>query len=196
MNTTTAPEAINAAIGATDKADLIARLKAKRPRRAVHEVILDVEVVEAHEAAVEELARAKMFATFAESTPEVAAARAQVDQLSSARAGAVAELHLLGLPRREYETLLLAHPPTEEQKARDEVYNLESFLPELLAATLVTGPTSTERLFTGDGAAAEVSGLIADWNQGEVQELWRAAVAVSTQARNPALPKGFARTLG
>jgi hypothetical protein len=158
--------------GRDEKTSLIAKLKAKKRQSATHEVVLDHAPLEALRDARLKVESARTFGR------DVEAAEREVTDAEAAVAASTVVLHLRALSRDAYEQLLREHPPTEKQKADRESYDLTTFMPALIAATLVD-PESEEPVFD----ASEVSELIADWNQAETATLWNAAVSVCT--RNP-----------
>lgn len=186
------------------KADRLARLASKQPQRDRYDIVLDPEPVEALNQARGRLETADLFGR------DVAEAQAAVEAAEAAAADAVETLHLLGLSRSVYERLQTLFPPTEKQKADKETYDLDRFLPALIAATVVEDPEEARMLTVADLdgydettilpgrllSAAEVTETIAPWNQAEVGVLWNKAVGVCTQVRNPSLPFGSGRTRG
>lgn len=174
-----------AAQGATDKAALLAKLKGKKPQSATYEVVLDPEP---HQQLAEARATHDNAVAFDKDVKATAAALAAAEQ---AAADASVVLHFQALPRAEYEALMLAHPPTAEQEEKKQTYNVDTFMPALIAATVVDAESRLPLLDVTD-----VEGLIADWNQAEVAHVWNTAVAVCTQVRNPTLPFAFRPTRG
>ena len=171
--------------GQQDKAALLAKLKGKKPQTATYDVVLDPEPLQQLADARRQLEHAEAFER------GVDEARAAVAAAEEAAADASVTLLFQAIPRAAYEALILEHPPTDAQKADKESYNLDTFMPALLAATVVD-PESGTPLFS----PAEVGQVIADWNQAEVAHVWNTAVNVCTQVRNPALPFGFRPTRG
>ncbi len=176
---------VQAAQGQHDKAALLAKLKGKKPQTATYEVVLDPEPLAVLAEARRELDNAEAF------DRDVDAARAAVKKAEKAAADASVTLHLQAIPRHEYEALLLDHPPTDKQKADKQTYNVDTFMPALIAATVVD-PESRLPLLD----RADVETMLQDWNQAEVIGLWNQAVAVCTSVRNPTLPFGFRPTRG
>jgi hypothetical protein len=175
----------SAAQGQHDKAAMLAKLKGKKPQSATYEVVLDPQPLQALADARSALDTAKVF------DRDVEQAQAAVEQAEAAAAEASATLHFQALPRHEYEALILEHPPTEKQKADNETYNVDTFMPALIAATVVD-PESRLPLFD----RVDIEALLAEWNQGEVRAVWNTAVTVCTQVRNPTLPFGSRPTRG
>lgn len=191
-----------------DKNDLLARLAGKKPVSAEYTIVLDPEPMQAVAEARQALERAKVLhdpgsGAITEAEDDLAAAEAAAE-------GAFETLVLHGLPRDVYEALQLLHPPTDEQKAQEQTYNVDTLMPALIAACIVEdgdvvtpvsvgdlkllsdGGTLPGRLFT----TAEVAALIAPWNHAEVVTLWNRAVDCCTKARNPTLPFGSRPTRG
>jgi hypothetical protein len=181
-------ETVRAEQGAHAKAGLLARLQAKKPLTATYELVLDPEVWGRVEAARDAVERARLFDDAGLAAAQTALEQAEAD---AETAGAVERLHLQAVARPVYESLLLANPPTEEQKAEGQTYNVDTFSPALVAAALVDPETGEHPL-----TAEDVAALWTSWNQGEVYALWSAALQVSTSVRNPAVPFGSARTRG
>lgn len=77
-----------------------------------------------------------------------------------------------GLPRREYEALIKAHPPTEEQAEDGDAWNTETFAPALVAASSVDGMTTEDAEF-----------FLAEWSAAEARRLYDAAMGVQQTNR-------------
>ena len=108
-------------------------------------------------------------------------------------AEATATMTFQSIGRKRYDGLVDAHPPTEqnreEAKQRDEdppAWNPETFMPALVRASCAEPELSEE----------DVQSIFDEWNQGELLELWQAALYVNTQRRTANLGKGFGRTKG
>lgn len=130
-----------------------------------------------------EMARLAVTAARAEASdaeaPERAEQRRRLRKLESELEAAEADLaqhrvtlRFRALPRDVYEALQAAHPPTKEQEANGEAYNVDTFAPALIAATSVDGMTE-----------AEATELLTSWNQAEAGALFGTAVAVNTVTR-------------
>lgn len=183
---------------ARSRADRLRRLQGKPAQSGHFDVVLDPVPVEAAREALTALERARLF----QSNPEgIAAAEATWETARAAARAAVERLELVGLPRDAYEHLQGLYPPDEAGRKADQAYDLDGFLPALIAATVVEDPATApavhrSELGTDPDAVlpgrlmspAEVADTIAPWNQAEVALLWNAALAVCTQARNAALP--------
>ncbi len=185
----TSTDTAKAAQGQTAKRDLLSRLQAKKPQTATYDVVLDPGPLQALQAAQDRVARAELFAD--ENPGEHEDAVAERDRAAALAEDAIETLHFTALGRLEYEALLLAHPATADQKARGEGYNVDTFVPAIVAATVVDPDTGEHPL-----SVADVVGLFAVWNQAEVGQVWQTALSVCTQARNPSLPFGFGATRG
>lgn len=88
--------------------------------------------------------------------------------------GEDATVSLKAISNKEYDDLLLAHPPTKQQKEDDEAtYNPDSFNPALIAAVL-DDPKLTED---------EVKALYESeaWSRGELMNLFLACVSICTE---------------
>jgi hypothetical protein len=155
---------------ARDHAALLAKLKAKKPQTATYEVVLDVDAARSAAEARAALRTAQML------DRDVEQAEAALKAAETRLQDETVRLHLQALPRSKYEALLAEHPPTGEQKAQHETYNVDTFLPALLAATIVD-PDSGAAVFDVD----QVATVIAEWNQAEVAALWNTAVQVCTR---------------
>ena len=69
---------------------------------------------------------------------------------------------------RDYDRLLAKHPPTTEQRAEGNSYNINTFGPALLAMVCIDPEMSAEQ-------AGEIWNS-SDWGRGEVMSLFSAAV--------------------
>ena len=69
---------------------------------------------------------------------------------------------------RDYDKLLTRHPPTTEQRAEGNSYNINTFGPALLSQVCIDPEMSAEQ-------AAEIWNS-SDWGRGEVMSLFSAAV--------------------
>jgi hypothetical protein len=190
------------------QADLLTRLKGKKPQSSTHTIVLDQEPLEAAAEALDTVERLKLFPTTTKE--ELQAAQKAAQKATAATAEAQVTLTLHGLPRDVYEALQLMYPPTDEQKAEGREYDVLALMPALIAATVVADPDGPPakvqvkdleqfpaqplpgRAFT----PAQVSELLADWNMGETTSLWNAAIAVCERVRNPTLPFGSRPTRG
>ena len=105
------------------------------------------------------------------------AARAEVD-------GCYEQIVLRAMPPADYERLIAAHPPTDEQRGKGEIWDPDSFRPALLAAC-------------ADGDMTEqdwVAFLAEHVSAAERQGLYVAALAVNEQERvaeSVSVPKGW-----
>lgn len=107
--------------------------------------------------------------------------KADLEAAQDAVAEATVEILLRGLPRDVYEQLLADHPPTDEQKGRDEVYNVEAFAPALVAACHVElNEAGDEVRGMSASEAAELFGIL---NQGDASALFSVAQLVCTAPR-------------
>jgi len=207
--------AARGAQGQDAKARMVERLRAKRPVTATYDVVIDPEPLKALREAESTLDLRKRFAPDKDKDDAGHAAyiKDQLDAFLAAEEqaqGAVETLHLQALPRDAYEAFLGLHPPTDEQKARDELYDVDTFLPALIAGTVVPdserAPDPTLRDLDGYDAdtvlpgrvmsARDAAEVLESWNQGEVHTLWQIATSVCTQVRSVGLPFGSARTHG
>lgn len=127
-----------------------------------------------------EEARARASVDVAELRARVASAREVFDACE------VETVTVRALPPAEWEALLDEHPPTDEQRAAGAQWNLHSFRPALLAASVVPAD--------GD----EPSGLD-EWEQfakdgtlaaGELNALFNTAVSLNLRAPSSAVGKG------
>lgn len=197
-----------AAQGQAAKQSLRERLAAKQPQTDEYHVVLDEGPLLAVATAENALTLAKL--VHRDDTDRIEQLEQELAEAQAAAIGAKETLHLRGLTRGAFEALILKHPPTAEQKAESETYNVDTFSPALVALCVVD-PDTTPRPITADDVdelhelagddqrayleaagrpliPADVSELWADWNQGEVGTLYHVALRVSTQPRNPQLP--------
>lgn len=92
--------------------------------------------------------------------------------------------HLRCLPVSDWEALVDAHPPTEEQRARGWMWSTPGFRPALLAAC-VAPPEGERGLTEADWRELACGGQIA---QGELDLLF--VTAVNLNARHPQVSTG------
>lgn len=192
------------------KASLAQRLAAKKPVSTTHEVVLDYAPMKAVEEAESALRQTRLFGK----PEDIAEKEAAVEEAKRAaeEADASVTLHLQGLPRDAYEALLLAHPPTAEQKKRQEAYDVETFSAAVVALCIVDPEVEATPITAKDVESlasmdddeqreflaalgrpmspADLAEAWSTWNQGEQGSLYQAALSVCTQARNPSLPFG------
>lgn len=116
-------------------------------------------------------------------------AKAQKNLETAERALKDSEITLVfqSIGRKRYEDLITEHPPTdkqnEESKAEtgsDAPYNVDTFPAALISASAVEPELTLE----------QAQELWDTWNQGEVLEIFYAALEVNT-ARRSGLGKGF-----
>lgn len=156
-------------------------LKKKQPLELTIGIVLDNEAAEAHEAAAMALETARL-------TGKPTAALEEAER--KARAALDAEtvtMRFRSIGRKAYDALLLAHPPTEADKAEAKEagtepppWDIGTFAPALVAASCVE-PRMSE---------AEVHELWDAWNAAESAQCWIAALYVNTQRRVAELGKG------
>ena len=212
MGTRTSAATARSRQGQAAKASLLERLAGKRPQRDTFEVVLDEAPILAAAKAESELGLARMIGRTAEEVAELEVKLEEAKRLVDDGEARIV-LHLHGLARPAYEELILAHPPTAEQKEQEQTYDPETFAPALVSLCIVDEDDPLVRPLTRDDvlelkelhgedvqaylastgrplAPADVETLWSTWNQGEVGSLFHKAVSVSTQPRNPALPFG------
>ena len=170
---------------------MLEKLASKKPRSAEFVLVLDEQAVDEYEQARAAVGMAELMARQPDGStgadPAIALAKDRLAGAEAAYRDAVFALRFEALARHEYAALLAANPPTAEQKARDEDYNVDKFAPALCAACSLDGLESEDfvRLWHGDKAAGNKG-----WNEAEVAKCYQTALAVCTQSRNAALPKG------
>ncbi len=170
-------------------ADLASRLRSRQlPRTVVHLQVEFGPEVDAAQAELDEAARElRRFQDRPGVDPflvdqaraRVEAAQAQVDE-------AFAEIPLQALPPAEFEELMLAHPPTEAQKARnkDQQFDPDSLIPDLLARC------AAETGLTVDDWAGLV-GKAGTVTAGERGALFDAAMQINDRSPEVRLGKGL-----
>lgn len=167
-------------------ADLASRLRARQLPRTV--VRLQVEFSDDLDQAQADLAEASRdLRRFTDrgDAELVEQAQARVDAAQARVDEGFAEIPLRALPPAEFEELLLSHPPSDAQKARDgsAQFNPDTLVPALLAA------------------CAEVDGMtVDDWTElvakggsitaGEKHALYQAAMQVNDRSPEVRLGKG------
>lgn len=100
----------------------------------------------------------------------LAAARRAAQKAQQAVDEASIRLRFQALERKDFEALKKAHPPTEEQAEDGFEFNIDTFAPELIAASSLDGLTADDaRTFLDTWSNAEANALFdAAWGvQGE-----------------------------
>lgn len=205
--------AARAAVGAHDKAALIERIKSRKKRIATHvDLVHNDAVGPALAEALQELSLARTLAGDDEETdPRFQAAQRRAEAAQAAFEEECTRLWFRALPRDEFEALILAHPPTEQQKAdakeqgaEEPTYDVDALLPVLVSACSWDPPTDDEIEAAKEAGepepqgvqplfdVAEIIDLTAEWNQAEVERCWHACLYVNTtlRAAHGAYPKG------
>lgn len=114
---------------------------------------------------------------------KVALAEKAVEQAKAARDACYEVITLRAMQPTKYEKLMAAHPPTEEQKARnpDAIYNAETLAAPILAASV-----------EGDMTEADWQEFLDNSSLGEANSLIQACVIVNIRAPDPNVGKGSA----
>jgi hypothetical protein len=155
---------------------------AKKPIEKTHVIYHDDETVEAFEAAQIKFNTAEIIYT--DEPEKLAAAKAALEAARQAVVENSTELKLRGIGRKVYSD----HPPTDEQKAKVEKdtngqgtadWNPDTFIPALLSLTVY------EPKFT----AEEWAGIIEDWTDGELTDLYQKALVCNMGRRTDVLGK-------
>lgn len=130
------------------------------------------------EAAAAELASARE-----RGLPDVGALTRRVESARAAREQFYEFLTVAALPPDEFDDLIAAHPPTDEQRAKDQraVWNHTTLVPALLAASIDSDMTAD------DWAEVTSKGPVAT---GEVGALFNAAMRVNDRTPDPTVGKG------
>jgi hypothetical protein len=153
-------------------------LRARKPIEASVTVPLDPEAKTDLDKAEMELALARGRAEHEsgkdapDSHPLVAKAAKVVAAAQERVEASTITLGFRGLPRDVYEKLMADHPPTADQEAKGEIYNVDTFPPALISACSVDGMP-----------LADAEELVRGWNQAEVAALFHAAIYVNTTSR-------------
>lgn len=178
--------------GQHDRAAVLDRLRAKKPVRAEYRVHLSDEPIRALREARGELDRAESLLAESKTDTVLNYAREQVAQarehVEKARAEAEADSVLLvfhGISRDDFNALVDAHPPSEEDAKKGRDYDPNTFPPALIAATCVD---------PGFDSPDEVLDVIGDWNMTERESLFTTAMSTCVLSRVADLAKGFAAT--
>lgn len=115
---------------------------------------------------------------------ERAAAQSTVDAARAEVDGCFEQIVLRAMPPADYERLIAAHPPTDEQRGKGEIWDPGSFRPALLAACAA-----------GDMTEQDWAEFLAErCSAAERQGLYVAALAVNEQERvaeSVSVPKGW-----
>jgi hypothetical protein len=166
----------------------IAGLRAEAPRETWLTVPNDKLVVEVDQARVElygarQAARRAVPAessveetnAFLDDDPGVKAARAELERRIEAAQAAEVTFHFRALPSDVYDKLTLEFPPTDEQVAHGIGYDVEKWVPALIARSSVKPLTEEQvagliypRTETVDGAEVEIPPV---FSQGDVTAL-------------------------
>ncbi|PXY33552.1 hypothetical protein BAY59_10745 [Prauserella coralliicola] len=114
---------------------------------------------------------------------EVAEAEKQLDEAQARVDSHYEKLTLTALPPAAFEALVDAHPPTKEQEKEDKdvPWNIDTFRPALLAATV-----------DGDLTAEDWDELYAEGqvNLGEFRRLFQSCLDVNDRSAEPFVGKG------
>lgn len=110
--------------------------------------------------------------------------RETVSLPGAADGGEQEQFELHAIPPGEWEALVALHPPTEAQSARGDQWDISTFRPALLAASVVP-PTGEDGLTEADWADAAVQGWL---TIGELNVLL--GVAISLNDRSPLVSVG------
>lgn len=165
-------------------------LKRSRPRRVVP-VVIDEDAHREYEDASDAYTILKA-QELPETDPELMAARERYEAAEEALNEATVEMVFEAIGRRDYENLLMEHPPsTEQEKQAKEAgekvdYNIDTFPPALVAATCIEPKFSEEEAYE----------LFEQSTGPECMVFFTAAMAVCGTTRVGDLGKGFGRMLG
>ena len=115
--------------------------------------------------------------------PDLGALTRRVELARAKREAFYEFLTVQALPPDEFDDLIAAHPPTEEQRKKDQrsVWNHTTFVPALLAASIDSDMTAQ------DWAEVTSKGPVAT---GEVGALFQAAMQVNDRTPDPTVGKG------
>lgn len=173
------------------------RLTGKKPTEQVVELLLDPQLsdpVDEALAEVDTLERRERFFRQAGTTVseaekgEVARklrqARAALEAAQAAAAAETVTLHFRQLRRTDYQDLVEAHEPTEEQREKGRIWNDDTFPPALVSASLVDPVLDVE----------QVTQLLEEWNVAEGGLLFSTALQVNTSRKVVDLGKDFGGT--
>lgn len=155
------------------------RLRNRKPVKAVLRVCDD----DSLKAARDDAARAHRMAAAQVENEATGAGRERAQKVLDAAEKALADaqravdaatiaLTFQSLPRTEFEDLIKAHPPTEEQAEDGDVWNIDTFAPALVAASSVDGMAVEDAQF-----------FIAEWSAAEARSLFDAALGVQQTNR-------------
>ncbi|WP_329131551.1 hypothetical protein OG552_10500 [Streptomyces sp. NBC_01476] len=108
----------------------------------------------------------------ADAKKALAACGRAVQKAQAAVDGASTFLVFRALPRPEYEALIKAHPPTEEQAEEGEPWNIDTLAPALISAASVDGMP-----------VEDATHYLDTWGPAESIALWQAAYSVQNKNR-------------
>ena len=157
-------------------------LRKKRPVEKSIEVILSDEEMDAYDRARLNLERLLLSTDPDEA--ELEAARARVEEAKAALDEVTVVMTFRSVGRKAYDDLVMAHPPTDEQKEMDYSYNPETFTPAIIAASCVEPDLTLE----------EATAIFDEWNGSEISQLFLTALEVNTARRTADLGKGSGPT--
>lgn len=169
-------------------ASLKARLAGRQRPTLVYPLLVDADAHVEAVTALDEAVRAwRQVALRDDNDSERLAAQSTVDAARAAVDACFEQIRLQAMPPAEYERLIAAHPPTDEQRGKGEIWNPDSFRAALLAACTA-----------GDMTEQDWAEFLAErCSTAERQGLFVAALAVNEQERvaeSLTVPKGWTPT--
>lgn len=163
---------------------LRARLADRQRPTLVYPLLVDVERLPAATAALDEAVRQWRQVLLRDDGEQLAEAQSTVEQARAEVDSCYEPITLRALPPAAYERLIAEHPPSDEQRAKGEIWDPTTFRPALLAACA-----------DGDMTVSDWTSFLDErCSAAERQGLYVAALTVNEQERvaEPAtLPKGW-----
>jgi len=155
------------------------RLRNRKPATAVLRICDDEELKDARDEAVRNRRLAAAALDSLPSGDARAQAQGRLDRAEEAlqRAQAAVDdatitLTFRGLPRPEFEDLIKAHPPTEQEAEEGGQWNVETFTPALVSAASADGMPIEDAVH-----------YLTTWSNGEANDLFNAAMSVQRTSR-------------
>ena len=180
----------------TDKPTAEDIIRLRKPNEKTVEILLEPtlkEAIEKKQAEVDYAVRMEQRKGKSLNTRGAESLQAELDQMIEDAQSETVEFHFRDIGRKKLDALVLAHPPTDEQKQqwKDEGnqgvlgYNLETFPPALIAATA----------FDPELSLAQAQQICDEWGGGDIEALFYGALAACKERTSiPLSKRGYGRT--